>query len=67
MLLTIISKVGGSLVTLGKAETEKYLKMLEEFNEKNNPRDERNDTIPVFSQWVAVVGHEKNIQLILKK
>jgi len=58
---------GGSLVTLGKAETEKYLKMLEEFNEKNNPGEERNDTIPAFSQWIAVVGHEKNIQLILKK
>lgn len=58
---------GGSLVTLGKAETEKYLKMLEEFNAKNNPRDEHGDASPAFSKWVAVVNHEDSLQLILKK
>jgi len=60
---------GGSLVTLGKVEAEKYLKQLEEFNLKNNSGDKNNDTNPVaaFSQWVAVVSHEKNLQLILKK
>ncbi len=60
---------GGSLVTLGKVESEKYLKQLEEFNSKNNPGNEEHDKNPVdaFSQWVAVVGHEKNLQLILKK
>jgi len=60
---------GGSLVTLGKAETEKYLKKLEEFNAANNSGDDKNDTNPavVFSQWVAVVNHENNVQLILKK
>ncbi len=58
---------GGSLVTLGKAETEKYLKMLEEFNEKNNPADEQGDTIPAFSKWIAVLNNEDSLQLILKK
>jgi len=58
---------GGSLVTLGKVETEKYLKQLEEFNTKNNPGNEQNDTTTAFSQWVAVVNHEDSLQLILKK
>ena len=60
---------GGSLVTLGKVEAEKYLKQLEEFNSKNNPANEDNDTNPVaaFSHWVAVIGHEKNLQVVLKK
>lgn len=60
---------GGSLVTLGKVETEKYLKQLEEFNTKNNQGNEQNDTdsIPAFSQWIGVISHEKDLQLILKK
>ena len=58
---------GGSLVTLGKVETEKYLKQLEEFKTKNNPGNEQNDTTTAFSQWVAVVNHEDSLQLILKK
>ena len=58
---------GGSLVTLGKAEAEKYLKKVEEFNAKNNPGNEQDDTTAAFSQWVAVVSHEKSLQLILKK
>lgn len=60
---------GGSLVTLGKIETEKYLKQLEEFNTKNNPGNDQDDTnpIPAFSQWVGVTSHEKDLQLILKK
>src|SRR6186713_1942766 len=58
---------GGSLVTLGKVETEKYLKQLAEFNEKNNQGNEQNDTTSAFSQWVAVVNHEDSLQLILKK
>lgn len=60
---------GGSLVTLGKAETEKYLNQLEVFHTKNNSDHEQDDTNPVatFSQWVAVVNHEKSLQLILKK
>ncbi|HMK20210.1 MAG TPA: lytic transglycosylase domain-containing protein [Chitinophagaceae bacterium] len=58
---------GGSLVTLGKVETEKYLKQLEEFKAKNNPGNEQNDTTTAFSQWVAVVNHEDSLQLILKK
>jgi len=58
---------GGSLVTLGKVETEKYLKQLQDFKAKNNPGNEQNDTTPAFSQWVAVVNHEDSLQLILKK
>ena len=60
---------GGSLVTLGKVETEKYLKQLAEFNAKNNSDNDQDDTdsIPTFSQWIAVTSHEKDLQLILKK
>jgi membrane-bound lytic murein transglycosylase D len=58
---------GGSLVTLGKVETEKYLQKLEEFNTKNNQGNKQDDTTTAFSQWVAVVNHEDSLQLILKK
>jgi len=60
---------GGSLVTLGKVETEKYLKQLEEFNEKNNAGNDQDDAnpIPAFSQWIGVSSNEKDLQLILKK
>jgi len=60
---------GGSLVTLGKAETENYLKKLEEFHAKNNTNDKEDDQSPVttYSQWVAVVNNENSLQLILKK
>lgn len=60
---------GGSLVTLGKAEAEKYLKQLEEFKEKNNPANDKDDTdtIPAFTQLIGVTSHEKDLQLILKK
>jgi len=60
----------GSLVTLGKSETEKYLKDLEEFNAKNNSTDkEKNDEKPdtFVSQLVAVINNEKGIKLILKR
>ena len=60
----------GSLVTLGKAESEKYLKELEAFNSKNNTNDEENDNtdhISLSSQWVGVVNNEKDLKLILKK
>lgn len=63
----------GSMVTLGKIESEKYLKLLEEFeaknklkNELNEPAD-RNTESSVISQWVAVLTTEKNITLLLKK
>ena len=60
---------GGSLVTLGKVETEKYLKQLEEFNAKNNPGNEQDDTIQSLhsANGSAVVNNEKDLQLILKK
>ena len=60
---------GGSLVTLGKTETENYLKKLEEFHAKNNSDEDQPATNPVavFSQMIAVINHEKNVQLILKK
>jgi len=61
---------GGSLVTLGKAESEKYLKDLEAFNSINNSNEEPEDTtnpLAAMSQWIAVVHHEDNLKLILKK
>src|SRR5436190_3819265 len=58
---------GGSLVTLGKFETEKYLKQLADFKARNTPDNEQNDTTTAFSQWVAVVNHEDSLQLVLKK
>jgi len=59
----------GSLVTLGKAESEKYLRELEAFNSKNNSNDEDDTTDPtaLLSQWIAVVNHEENLDFILKK
>jgi membrane-bound lytic murein transglycosylase D len=57
----------GSLVTLGKNETEKYLRELAAFNSKDNPVDDENTTNPFMNQWVAVVNHEESITFILKK
>ncbi len=61
----------GSLVTLGKSETDKYLKEVEEFNEKQLPADEQkeeDDTSNTFmTQLVAVMINEKEIKLTLKK
>lgn len=60
----------GSLVTLGKSESEKYLNELEAFNAKNNTSDEENDnTDPTsfLSQWIAVINNDKDVKLILKK
>ncbi len=60
----------GSLVTLGKAESEKYLKELEVFNSKNNTNDEENDDtehISLLSQWIAVINDDKELKLMLKK
>jgi membrane-bound lytic murein transglycosylase D len=63
---------GGSMVTLGKIESEKYLKALEEFEAKNNADDENNESEPlahslVVSKWVAIIGDEKYVTLVLKK
>jgi peptidoglycan lytic transglycosylase D len=60
----------GSLVTMGKAESEKYLQELEAFNSKNNTTGEENDTtdhISLLSQWVAVINNDNDLKLILKK
>lgn len=60
----------GSLVTLGKAESEKYLKEVEAFNLKNDTNDEKNDDtdpISLLSQWVAVINNDNDLKLILKK
>ena len=61
----------GSLVTLGKSETEKYLKDVEEFNaksEKENQQENNNDSSANFAtHFVAVINNEKEIGLILKK
>ena len=58
----------GSLVTLGKAESEKYLKKLEEFNATDDSKEEDDTADPIAqSQWVAIIHNEKDIKLILKK
>ena len=60
----------GSLVTLGKAESEKYLKEVESFNSKNNTNDEKNETTDpasLLNQWIAVINNDKDLKLILKK
>jgi membrane-bound lytic murein transglycosylase D len=62
----------GSLVTLGKSETEKYLKQLEDFNTKNPPegeqKEEQEDTSATFmTRLVAVLTNEKEMTLILKR
>ena len=57
-------------MTLGKAESEKYLKELEAFNSKNNTNDEENnntDPVSLLSQWVAITNNDKDLKLILKK
>jgi membrane-bound lytic murein transglycosylase D len=60
----------GSLVTLGKTESEKYLKELEQFNAKNNSANEPDNTtnsVLVISQWTAIINTDKNLNLVLKK
>jgi len=68
----------GSLVTLGKAEAEKYLKALEEFTAKNNNTGNSDnntgegDNDPIaptthVSKWIAVINTQKDLTLILKK
>jgi hypothetical protein len=55
-------------VTLGKAESEQYLKELEEFNAKNDGNEEDPAADPItFSQWGAIINNDKDITLILKK
>ena len=61
----------GSLVTIGKEESDKYLNELEEFmarsiNENEEPSDSDSEILTV-SQWVAVLNNENVLQLILKK
>ncbi len=62
----------GSMVTLGKTETEKYLKELEAFNAKTDhlpvekeQKQPEGDT--TNSQLVAVINNEKEIKLVLKR
>jgi membrane-bound lytic murein transglycosylase D len=60
----------GSLVTIGKTESEKYLKELEEFNAQNlenESEDEPTETTPVNSKLVAIISNENDLTLILKK
>lgn len=62
----------GSLVTLGKAETEKYLKDLDESNAKIQLEEEQNEenedtSKAIMKQLVAVIANEKEIKLILKR
>ena len=60
----------GSLVTLGKAESQKYLKELEAFNSQNRTNDEENDNdnyVAQMSQLIAVIHTDKDVKFILKK
>ena len=62
----------GSMVTLGKSETEKYLKDLEEFNAKNIPNEEQKDddqqtSDTLMSHLVAVMNNEKELKLVLRR
>lgn len=61
----------GSLVTLSKSETEKYLKELEEFNAQSKPEEdkqEQKDTSDTFmTRLVAVINTEKELKLHLKR
>jgi membrane-bound lytic murein transglycosylase D len=58
----------GSLVTVGKAESEKYLKDLEEFNTKDDGNEHDPTADPItLSQWVAVIHNEKDMTFILRK
>ena len=60
----------GSLVTLSKSETEKYLKELEEFNSmKKQPieQEPKETSGPLVSQLVGIVNSEKELKLVLRK
>ena len=62
----------GSMVTLGKSETEKYLKDLEEFNAKNIPGEEKKEdgqqtSDTLMSHLVAVMNNEKELKLVLRR
>ena len=62
----------GSLVTLGKSETEKYLKALEQFHLNNNKYEQDNNDSPdtsdtLTSQWVGIVNNDNQLKLILRK
>jgi len=61
----------GSLVTIGKTESEKYLKELEAFNAKNDQNSDTNNdptnAIPVYSKLIAIINNENDLALILKK
>lgn len=61
----------GSLVTLGKTETEKYLKELEKFNAKSDPQpieeEKKQEADTTNSQLVTVINNEKEIKLVLKR
>lgn len=63
----------GSLVTLGKIETEKYLKDLEQFNTKTktNPEDEQKEnddtSTTLMTKLVAIITNQKELKLVLKR
>ena len=60
----------GSLVTLGKEESEKYISAIETFNAANVNKEKDNkpaDDENYPHQWVAIAGNEKFITLLLRK
>lgn len=62
----------GSLVTLGKAESDKYLNALEEYkaklnelNDENSSNNEDSNSTP--QQLIAITQNENDLNLIMKK
>jgi len=64
---------GGSMVTMGKLESDEYIKATEEFlTEENKSKDFISITIPSndlkkITHWIAIVNDEKKLSLLLKK
>src|SRR5262249_6211605 len=61
----------GSLVTLAKTETERYLKALQEF-EVSKAKEQNNNDTPIdqpvkMTKWIAMISEEKYFTLVLKK
>ena len=62
----------GSLVTLGKSETEKYLKAVEDYLATTSNKEESNDKPAdaedvLSNQWVGIVKSDNEFKLILRK
>jgi len=58
----------GSMVTMTKAETEKYLKALLDAAETvPGKTNEKKPEQPVYQNWVAIVHNDQSLKIILRK